>query len=182
MRKLLVLIIFCFLFINGWNSQNHNMIVEKIYYSLSFQDQQRLDIGLMKEGSTDPDLEFHNTVLHHYPPTYELSLEWLKIMNESYGDNCSEFSYAFGVLSHYVSDSFSAPHNVAKEPSNIHNKLDSTKHISKVKCYNYGFDLNKSLYKASLQGKEDWTNYVLSYNKDIAKKEMDESIKLLYGI
>jgi len=153
------------------------MVVEKIYYSLDFESQKKLDIDLMKEGSVAPDKVFHNTVLHHYPPTHELSLEWLEVMNDS--DN---FSYAFGVLSHYVSDSFSAPHCVSREPSSLHSDFDSVKYVSKVKCGSYTYDLNESLNNASIQGVKDWTEYVLSYDEDIAKKEIDEGIKVLYGV
>ena len=80
--KKFVFIILLFFFIPSvisWNWNTHQNIAEKIYYSLPFEEQNNLNLSLIKEGSIAPDKDFKDNVLHHYPPSLNKSLYWLNL-------------------------------------------------------------------------------------------------------
>lgn len=166
----------------AWNSYNHHLIVETIYYNLDFNTQQELNITAMKIGSVAPDRVFHDNRLHHYPPSYNLAVNWLKAAEENYSlGNYDEASYSFGVASHYISDSFVAPHYIAKEPSSLHSKFENIRYKPKTKCFSSNYNLNQSLYLAS-KNEADWGEWLISKNSSIPEKELEQSLTLLFPI
>ncbi|MEK6835905.1 MAG: zinc dependent phospholipase C family protein [Nanoarchaeota archaeon] len=183
MRILLFLIIFFILVVqvNAWNSINHRALVDKVYYSLDFNTQSKLNLSYIEKGSTDPDLVFHDTRLHHYPPSYNKTLGWLEKAKTSYiNQDYNDASYSFGVASHYISDSFVAPHYISKEPSTLHSEFENVKNYKfKTKCHNNKLELNHSLYLGSLN-KDDWMLWVLNKNQSIPEKELEQVLYLLY--
>ena len=109
----------------AWLGTGHENIVSSVYYQFDNQTQNTLNLSEMKRGSTDPDLVFHDTRLHHFPPSYERAVYWLSIANQSFQDkDFNNASYAFGVASHYISDSFAAPHTVSGEDPNEHSEYE----------------------------------------------------------
>ena len=115
------LFLFVLLLTSAWNWQTHPAFVESMYYQLSDEDQSNFNLTALQEGSLAPDRDFHDNRYHHYPPSYNLTLYWLQKARTSYAQgDFPEASYAFGVASHYVSDSFAAPHNIEKESSKDH--------------------------------------------------------------
>lgn len=116
-------IFFCLalLVISAWNWETHPAFVETIYYSLDDTARDSFNLTALQEGSLAPDKDFHDNRYHHYPPSYNLTLYWLQKARNAYRQGLfNEASYAFGVASHYVSDSFAAPHNIEKESSRDH--------------------------------------------------------------
>ncbi|MBI1972502.1 zinc dependent phospholipase C family protein [Candidatus Woesearchaeota archaeon] len=156
--------------ISGWNWETHPAFVESIYYSLNDTDQAHFNLTALQEGSIAPDRDFHDNRNHHYPPSYNLTVYWLRKAKDSYAqEDFTAASYAFGVASHYVSDSFAAPHNVQKESSRDHSlyeKQGSAGYLV-VPCsqpYEH-LDLNKTLLEATSTGKT-WQSWLAT--KDVS--------------
>jgi hypothetical protein len=169
--------------VNAWNSKSHNIIVETVYYKSDFDLQQNLNLSLLKEGSSAPDLDFHDTASHSYPRDYPRIERWLKAASENYSTkNYNDASYAFGVASHYIADSFVAPHYIIKEPGSLHSKFEKLKDYNiNIKCYNQVTDLNKSLEFAS-KNKEDWTNWTLNKDPETPKREFEQAVHLMFPV
>jgi len=186
MKRYLFLIIFLILSSNvdAWNSYWHRSLVDKVYYSLDFETQQNLNLSLMEYGATSPDLVFHDNVRHHYPPSYNLAVRWLDATKLNYSNkNYNEASYSFGVASHYIADSFVAPHYISKEPGNLHSQFENINrsYRFKTKCYSSYFDLNATLYKGSLNGR-DWAPWLLNREPEIPQREIEEALNILYPV
>src|SRR3989344_1639489 len=106
----------------AWNWFTHQEIGENVYNALPEDLQNKLNLEKIKEGTIAPDKDFKDNVRHHYPQSYNLTLHWLDVAKNSLEtQDYDNASYAFGVATHYVSDSFSAPHYVKNEQ----NKLSS---------------------------------------------------------
>ena len=181
--KKITIIILCFLIIpsvSAWGWNTHQMFVEKVYDSMPLELQSKLNLSLMKEGAIAPDKDFHDNVWHHYPPRYNLSLKCLDFdcHNEC---NYTDASYRFGVATHYISDSFVAPHNIRNEPSKLHSEFERQKYISKVKCNDYNLDLKKNLEIGS-ENSKDWGEWMLNKDEKIVNREVDQAMMLVYSV
>ena len=184
--KVIFIILFYLILIGNveaWNSNGHRTVVEIAYYSADISLQQKLNLTLLKEGATAPDLVFHDVVKHHYPPSYNLAEKWLKEARYYYYLNdYNQASYSFGVASHYISDSFVAPHYISKEPGSLHSKFERIQDYNiNVKCYKQEINLNSSLNEAS-GNKKDWLNWTLTYNPEIPRKEFAQAVNLTIPI
>lgn len=183
MNKCILLIFVLLLFliqttnIYAWNSQTHQLLVENVYYSMPLSIQEKLNLTLMKKGSTDPDLVFHDTVNHHYPDTLNLAYKYLERIK-----TLEDFSYNFGVAAHYISDSFVAPHNIQKEDSQLHSKFEKqvNGHIIATKCGNYNYTL-EDLYLGT-KNEDDWYIWLENQDKTIPQKELEQTQEFIYSI
>lgn len=165
----------------AWSWNTHQMFAEKVYNSMPLDLQNKLNLTAMKEGSIAPDRDFHDNIKHHYPPSYDLALKWLDL---SCNIDCDyeKASYGFGVATHYITDSFVAPHYIAKEPGYLHSEFENQGkyYISKVKCYDYNLDLKESLIIGSKNYK-DWGEWLVSKDENIIFKEIDEAMTVVYS-
>ncbi len=176
-----ILLIFVFIIlainVNAWNSKTHESLVENVYYSMPENLQNKLNLTELKYGSTSPDLVFHDTVRHHYPPSQDLAYKYLSNIK-----NISDFSYNFGVASHYITDSFVAPHSVSGEDGTLHTKFEKqvNNYTIKTICGNYNFTLN-DLYIGAENGKE-WYIWLDKQDPGIPEKELEQSQQFLFSI
>lgn len=173
----LIISLFSTLNVQAWNSQGHQKLVENVYYSMPSSLQEKLNLTLMKEGAVAPDLVFHDTVLHHFPPSRDLAYKWLNNIT-----SLSDFSYNFGVAAHYISDSFVAPHNVQKEDPALHSKFEKQVNSYAVKtgCANYNFTLND--LEIAVKNAADWDIWLNSQDPAIPQKEFEQAQKFIYSI
>jgi len=186
MKIYLFLIVFIVLIndVDAWNSYYHKSLAEKAHYSLDFETQEKLNLSLIKEGAVAPDLVFHDVVWHHYPPSYNLAKKWLDEARLNYlNKNYNEASYSFGVATHYITDSFVAPHYTRKEPGNLHSEFENIdrSYKFKTKCHNDSLDLNYSLNIGTLN-KNDWGLWLLTKDNEIPKKEVEQALYTLYPV
>lgn len=181
MRACILLIFVLLLFASSasaWNGKTHESLVENIYYSMPVQLQGQLNLTAMKYGATAPDLVFHDTVRHHYPPSQEFAYSYLSNIT-----SISDFSYNFGVASHYISDSFVAPHYVSGENYTLHSKFENqlNDYAVQAKCIDYGYSI-EDLHIGAENG-NDWQLWINNnYNKSIPEKELEQSQQFLYSI
>lgn len=184
MKKALLLLILLSILSSSWNWHTHQSLIENIYYSMPLELQNKLNLTLLKEGSIAPDKDFHDTVLHSYPASYQKSLFYLEETKKSLAQNSYQLaSYNFGVSSHYISDSFVAPHCVKGEPSNLHAKFeDIPSYFPNKYCNNLSYSLNETLYLASIQGEKDWQTWLETNSNLIQEKELESASSILFAI
>ena len=155
----------------AWLGTGHENIVILTYYQL---DNNNLNLSEMIRGSTDPDRVFHDTRNHHFPDSFPKSKKWLdQVKIDIKNKDFNNASYAFGVASHYISDSFAAPHNVEKEDSSKHSKYEKTANnflVSGCKNRSVLFDVLSNHTKPN-----DWYNWINTNEKKIVYDNFNQA-------
>ncbi|MGV8143320.1 MAG: zinc dependent phospholipase C family protein [Methanothermobacter sp.] len=159
---------------SAWNWQTHSQIAEAIYHGLPSDVQQKLDLNIMKEASNDPDEIFKDFRHHSYPKSYQKAESWLEQGKTAYDRGDYEnASYCYGVASHYISDTFSAPHCVSKESSSDHSKYeDQAEKLTPVATYTSG-DLNLKMEDGYNQGKTSWSEWLQTHDEAIVQENLN---------
>ncbi|MBI2671408.1 zinc dependent phospholipase C family protein [Candidatus Woesearchaeota archaeon] len=180
MKKLIILLLVILLFINGWSWPTHQKIAEILVKDLDLN----LNMELVKEGSIAPDKYFKDFKYHSYPNSVNKSYYWLNKTIYYYNINdFSNASYSFGVLTHYVSDTFDAPHTVTKEDYGLHAMYEKqmSYYVPKAKCIKYDFNLEEELKKSQLN-KNNWHKWLKTKDEKIPQKEVEQSLNLLFPL
>lgn len=184
--KIYIAILIFFILINqsyAWNSKTHETIVEKLYYSAPYELESKLDLEKMKNGSTSPDLIFHDQRTHHYPDSYNKTIYWLNLTkNQIIKNDFENASYSFGVATHYISDSFVGPHYISGEDAKLHTKFEYQIKNIQTGCNNNSYDLNETLRQASIENKEDWYLWLETKNQKIPQEELEEAMQTIYPL
>jgi len=160
---------------DAWSWKTHSDIVDVVYYGLPDDVQGKLDLNTMRNGSNDPDEIFHDFTFHSYPKSYEKAKYWLDQGKAAYdrGDY-GNASYDYGVATHYISDTFSAPHGVSRESSSDHSKYENhAKKLSPVATYTNG-DLNTVLQDGKNQGAASWSSWLQSDDDNIIQDNLNK--------
>lgn len=154
--------------------KGHASLIEVVFDALPSEVKGNLNKDKMKESSNDPDEIFKDTVNHHYPASYEKATEWLGKAKDSY--SAGDFdgaSHCFGVASHYISDTFMAPHCVSREKSRDHHDFEVlTNEMTPIITTLQG-DLESMMIEGVKQGKEDWHKWKNNKDNSIVQKELD---------
>jgi len=143
---------------DAWSWKTHSDIVDVVYYGLPPEVQKNLNLEIMRNGSNEPDEVFKDFRHHSYPNSYDKANSWLDKGKIAYdrGDY-DEASFNYGVATHYISDTFSAPHCISKEEYSDHSRYENrAKKLTPVVTYNNSTDLNTKMKNAYNQGSEDW--------------------------
>lgn len=179
MKFSLIIITICLILApvsSAWTWNTHSKIVDSVYHSLPSNIQSKLSLTAMRDGSNDPDEKFHDTRLHSFPSSYDQAKYWLNKGTTAYkSKNYKSASKYLGIASHYISDTFSAPHCVSGESSSKHtsyenaaNKLTPQQTTMSGSLY----DLMKSGYSA---GKYDWSNWLKTKNSYYIQKDLNKA-------
>lgn len=158
----------------AWKAETHQNIIEYIYLHLPEDTQMQLDLKKLKEGSVMPDRNFKDFKKHHYPDSLKEAEKWL--------NNNSDKSLNIGVASHYITDSFSAPHQVSRESYYDHSRFEGQveHYYPDVECRDYGFSLD-DLGKAS-KNSNDWAYWLKTKNKIVPQREVNDATKFMFSI
>lgn len=128
----------------------------------------------MKNGSNEPDEVFKDFTTHSYPKSYQKAKTWLDKGKLAYDrGEYDEASYDYGVASHYISDTFSAPHGVSKEDSSDHSKYEDQAKDLKPAATNVSGDLETLIRNGYTQGGTSWDQWLQTKNKDIIQKDLN---------
>lgn len=160
--------------VHAWKWDTHQNIIEYVYINLPLEVQQKLNLTKLKDGAVIPDRDFKDHKLHHYPFTLTEAQKWLS--------NDSDLSLNLGIASHYITDSYVAPHNIFGENYKDHSAFESqvSDYYPNVACKDYGLTLN-DLHKAT-KNSEDWKPWLRSRDKSIPEREVDEATRMLFSI
>ncbi len=177
----LLLVLLLSLPVSAWNWETHQALTEAFYYSVDATTQQRLNLTALQEGSVAPDKVFRDFRRHSYPYSLERALYWLDEMKKT--NDVREQSYAFGVATHYIADSFSAPHNVAGERYRDHAQYEdqASEDYVYVACANRPYDLAEEL-GAATEESETWQTWLRTKNKSYPFRAVADAMDLVYAV
>ncbi len=180
LKRLIILILLLIPNSYAWDWYTHQNFALKVVNSLPRD--LNFNLTLVEEGSIAPDKLFHDYKKHSYPYSYVLIEYWLnQSMYYKNSKDYNEMSYAYGIMTHYLVDSFSDPHYISKEDSNLHGQYEKQRYYKiKTSCNNYDLSLNETLYHASKENY--WQEWISTKNKLIPQKRIEDATKLLYSI
>lgn len=167
--------------VSAWNWNTHEEIVESNYYSLPADMQQNLNLEVMKKGSNDPDFEFFDFKYHGYPNSYEKATYWLNEGQDRYKHGDYYYaSYCYGVASHYITDSFSAPHAASMSGSN-HILYEAKASFLTPKATQITGDLNSTMYEGDLNGEKSWKRWIKSKDDSLIQNDLNRATGASYN-
>lgn len=167
---------------DAWSWKTHSDIVDAVYYGLPVDVQQKLNLNAMRDGSNDPDQIFKDFRYHSYPKSYGKAKMWLDKGKTAYDNgNYNEASYDYGVASHYISDTFSAPHAVSREAYTLHQEYeDQAKSLKPTATYRNG-DLNIQMQNGYNQGAISWDQWLQTKNSAIIQKNINTAASVSFS-
>jgi hypothetical protein len=177
LRVGMLFIVVCLIFApvsTAWTWNSHSKIVDSTYYSLPTYVQSKLSLTAMRDGSNDPDEIFHDNRVHSYPYSYNKAVYYLNQGSTYYKlKKYALASKSFGIASHYISDSFSAPHCVSGETSSQHSSYENqasklTPHVT----FKSG-GLNTLMQSGYNSGKIDWSNWIKTRYSYYPQKDLN---------
>lgn len=166
----------------AWKWTTHSRIVDQTYKSMPYSIKKHLNLAAMRDGSNDPDQKFRDFRAHSFSSSYTRATKWLtKGKNAYHAKNYYYASYCFGVASHYISDTYSAPHCVSGESSYMHtkyetqgNKLTPKVTYSSTKLYNW---MRTGYYT----GKTHWNTWKNTKNTKIVQYDLNRGTSASYS-
>jgi hypothetical protein len=172
MMLLMISMLFIMPAAEAWSWKTHSEIADTVYFGLPVDVQHKLNLAVMESASNDPDEIFKDFRYHSYPKSYNKAKTWLDKGKTTYDNgNYNEASYDYGVASHYISDTFSAPHCVSGEAYTDHSKYeDQAKKLNPTATYT-SEDLNTMMQNGYNQGSKSWSEWL--QNKDNATIQND---------
>ncbi len=183
LKQILMILLIILPQTNAWDWTNHKLIVDQMYYFSPLSLQTKLDLGQLEIGSIAPDKDFHDQRTHHYPDSYNKTLYWLnKTKNYIKLNDYKNASYAFGVATHYISDSFVAPHYISGEDPKLHSRFEHQANPSNTKCIKKEYDTKQTLEQASEENPKDWYAWLETKDPKIPQKEIEQSMNLLFPL
>jgi hypothetical protein len=159
---------------DAWTWNSHSKIVDSTYNSLPSSVHSKISLNAFRDGSNDPDQVFHDYRDHSYPFSYNKATYYLNQGATYYKQKKYALaSKSFGIASHYISDTFSAPHCVSGESSSKHTAYENqasklTPHITTVKG-----NLKTLMYNGYLSGKSDWNKWLKTDSSYYPQKDLN---------
>ncbi|MGF7118258.1 hypothetical protein J2749_001245 [Methanobacterium oryzae] len=170
---------------SAWKWTTHSQIIDKTYNAMPYSIKTHLSLSAMRDGSNDPDEKFHDTRCHSYPYSINKTNYWLSKGNTYYKmHNYYQASYCFGVASHYISDTFSAPHCVSGETSYMHTKYETQGGYLKpyLTSASTTGTVNSLLYSGYSGGKSDWSYWMKTKSSSIVQKDLNKAASTSYRL
>ena len=170
--------------VSAWGLQTHENIASQVYYSLPVSVQHKLNLNEMKEGSIAPDVVFKDNTKHVYPASVAPAQLWLNRGKIAYmARNYNYASYCFGVASHYISDSYSAPHCVLGEADALHAAYEKQGlSMTPVVVYRPGESVKSLLSYGYRQGQIDWKLWLKNQNTGITRIDLNHAGSAAYTL
>jgi hypothetical protein len=166
----------------AWSATTHHEIAGETYYALPSNVQEKLSLEAMQDGSDDPDVKFFDFQNHHYPASYDKANYWLDKGKDSYNrGNYTYASYCFGVASHYISDSFSAPHCEAGSSNLAHTLYETRAMFLTPQITLSSGNLESSLFEGNLEGKTDWEGWLGNEDDSYIQKDLNNAASASYA-
>lgn len=165
----------------AWKWSTHSDIVDGVYKSLPYSKKVKINLASMRDGSNDPDEKFHDTRCHSFSSSYYKASTWLNKGKSAYkSKNYKYASYCFGVASHYISDTFSAPHCVSGESSYSHTKYETQGgYLTPKVSYTQG-SLYSLMNNGHYKGKTDWSNWSKTKNAAYVQADLNRGASVSF--
>ena len=168
----------------AWSFESHQAIVSKAYYLLPQTAQKNLNLDEMKKGSLAPDVTFHDYTRHEYSASVALAQNWLNKGKKAYkSKNYNYASYCFGVASHYIADTFSAPHCIKGESAAQHKAYEIQARGMTPSIRYMSGSLKNILYNGYKQGNKDWRLWIKgSRSPSISQRDLNNAGSAAYSM
>ena len=169
--------------VSAWNWDTHQAQVKSVYYSLPEESQLSLNLSAMEEGSIAPDKVFKDFKKHHYPDSYIEAKKWLEDAQQSLIlEDYNRAGYSIGVMSHYIADSFSAPHYLPDSYKD-HKKYEDqgSSRYNKVKCGRSEQSLQE-LISIGVNERDSWNYWLKSKSSKIPQEAVEKSTKVVFSV
>ncbi len=176
MRLMVFLIIL--LVLSAWNWDTHHAQIDSVFYSLPEELRDSLNLSALEQGAIAPDREFKDFKNHHYPPAYDEAKHWLEKMQET---GQREASYALGVASHYITDSYAAPH-YGPESYKDHKKYEeqASQRYRHVRCGTSDAPL-RTMLAAGQQEAGTWQRWLKTKDANIPRQAAEKATQVLFA-
>lgn len=177
-RAVFIIILFLVL---GWDWDTHKGFIESSFSEFPDELKEKLSLPLMGDGSLIPDRDFHDFTNHSYPKSLSAVDYWFNVSKKAYlGGDYKTASIAFGVGSHYLSDSLAAPHAVSNENYGDHREYEDQALVDfKVKCKN--INLKEELSRYYDEKKLEWGEWLKDKKAKYPKQSSSEAADLVYS-
>ncbi|WP_245837429.1 MULTISPECIES: zinc dependent phospholipase C family protein [Methanobacterium] len=167
----------------AWSGQTHQTMASQIYNSLPLSVQHNLNLNEMKRGAVAPDNVFKDQTNHLYPKSYPKAVSWLKAGRSAYrSGNYKYASYCFGVASHYIEDTFSAPHCYVGETHNQHVAYEKQSNNMKPSVRYVSGTIRYIMSSGYLQGKKDMKTWLKTRSSSIVRKDLNSGASAAYSM
>jgi hypothetical protein len=161
---------------SAWTWSTHQSIADSVYYSLPNTMKSKLSLTAMKEGSIYPDKVLHDTKLHSYPASYNKAVYWLNKGTTAYkSKNYYTASKYYGIASHYISDTFSAPHCVSGEQSSLHTSYEKQAAKLTPRQSTTSISLLTSMKSGYTSGKYDWDQWLKTKKSSYVQTDLNRA-------
>ncbi len=160
----------------AWSWDTHSQIIDTVYHGLPSDVQKNLNLEVMENASIVPDKVFNDKTYHSYPKSYEKAKTWLDKGKAAYdAGNYQDASYDYGVASHYISDTFSAPHGVSKESSSDHTSYENQgSKLKPTATYKTG-DLKTLMENGYNQDGVSWNEWMQTKDTKIVQNNLNDA-------
>lgn len=166
---------------DAWTWSTHSSIVDSTYYSLPTSIHSKLSLSAMRDGSNDPDEKFHDYRDHSYPNSYNKALHYLNQGSSYYKQKkYYESSKSFGIASHYISDTFSAPHCVSGELSSQHQAYENQASKLKPHVTAVTGNLKVLMFNGYTSEKSDWANWQKTRSTYYTQKDLNRAASVTF--
>lgn len=167
----------------AWNPQTHRNIVSAVHSKLPLSIQKKLNLNEMKKGAVAPDAVFKDFSIHEYPKSTAKAQGWLNKGKTAYKKkNYKYASYCFGVASHYISDTFVAPHCLFGESKAQHKSYENQANNMYPSIGSRSGSLKTLLASGYKQGKSSWKSWVKTKKSSIPKKALNNAGSACYSL
>ena len=161
---------------SAWSWDTHSQIIDTVYQGLPSEVGKNLNLEVMENASIVPDKVFNDKTYHSYPKSYQKAKTWLEKGKSAYdAGNYQEASYDYGVASHYISDTFSAPHGVSKESSSDHSSYENQgSKLKPTATYKTG-DLKTLMENGYNQDGVSWNDWIQTKDTKIVQNNLNDA-------
>lgn len=165
----------------AWEWNAHKKIVDEININLPSDVQNNLKpyLGVMKEGSNYPDTIPNDKINHGYPGSYPQTNKWLDKGKAAYeAKDYREAAWCFGVASHYITDTYSAPHSGWIKDKERYWQVGN--HLTPKKHDFHYSNLNTMLRYGNERGKESVVSWNKNADHEIVQQDMNRGVSAAY--
>lgn len=145
--------------------------------------QHHLNLNEMKKGSIAPDTVFQDQINHLYPNSYPKAVSWLKAGRTAYrSGNYNYASYCFGVASHYITDTFAAPHCYRGETHDQHVAYEQQATNMRPSIRYMSGTIRYILSSGYIQGNKDMKTWFKTKSSVIVQKDLNNGASAAYSM
>ncbi|MEK6861707.1 MAG: zinc dependent phospholipase C family protein [Nanoarchaeota archaeon] len=167
-KKILFFILILSNFVLAWNWDTHQAQARTVFHYLPDDLQEKLNLSAIEYGSIIPDKEFKDFGNHHYPESVGKTKEFLDKTKETLNKRDFENASLFlGIASHYITDSFAAPHYTA-EVYKLHKGYEdqASKNYYFVNCTKKDYSIDEILRLGEREGLT-WQGWIMTKDERI---------------